>query len=64
MSQEPAGLSALHIDSLIPGEVIRDVNTKILLGTDNFKLRAGHMIDKDAGFKFPSDALRFQNLTT
>ena len=28
-----------------------------LLGTDNFMLRAGHMIDKDDGFKFPSDAL-------
>ena len=59
-TQEPAGLSALHIDLLIPREVIRDVNTKILLGTDNFKLRASHMmIDKDDGFKFPRDALRF-----
>ena len=49
-------LSTLHIDLLIPREVIRDVNTKILLGRDIFKLRAGHMIDKDDGFKFPSDA--------
>ena len=54
-----AGLSALFIDLLMPLEVIRDVNTKILLSTDNFKLRAGQMIDKDDGFKFPSDALRF-----
>ena len=30
-----------------------------LLGTDNFMLRAGHIIDKDDGFKFPSDALSF-----
>ena len=59
ISQEPAGLSALFINLLIPREVIRDVNTKILLSTDNFKLRAGQMIDKDDGFKFPSDALRF-----
>ena len=59
ISQEPAGLSALHIDLLIPREVIGAVNTKILLGTENFKLRAGHMIDKDDGFKFPRDALRF-----
>ena len=58
-SQETAGLSALLIDLLIPREVIRDVNTKILLGRDNFKLRAGHMIDKDDGFKCPSDALGF-----
>ena len=56
MSQEPAGLSALHIDLLMPREVFRDVNTKILLGRDTFKLRAGHMIDKNDGFKFPSDA--------
>ena len=56
ISQEPAGFSALHIDLFIPREVIRDVNTEILLGRDNFKLRAGHMIDKDDGFKFPSDA--------
>ena len=56
ISQEPAGLSTLHIDLLIPREVIRDVNTEILLGRDNFTLRAGHMIDKDDGFKFPSDA--------
>ena len=49
----------MHIDLLIPREVIRDVNTNILLGTDNFKWRAGHMIDKDDRFKFPSDALRF-----
>ena len=34
-------------------------DNKILLGTDNFKLRAGHMIDKDGGFKSPSDGLRF-----
>ena len=61
--QEPAGLSALFIDLLIPREVIRDVNTKILLSTDNFKLRAGQMIDKDDGFKFPSDALRFAGPT-
>ena len=47
----------MHIDLLIPREVIRDVNKKILLG--KFKWRAGHMIDKDDGFKFPSDALRF-----
>ena len=59
ISQEPAGHSALHIDLLIPREVICDVNTKILLGTDNFKLRARHMIDKDDEFKFPSDALSF-----
>ena len=52
-------LIALHIDLLIPQEVISDVNTKILLGRVNFKLRAGHMIDKDDGFKFPSYALRF-----
>ena len=63
ISQEPAGLSALFIDLLIPREVIRDVNTKILLSTDNFKLRAGQMIDKDDGFKFPSDALRFAGPT-
>ena len=44
---------------LIPREVIRDVNTEILLGRDKFKLRAGHMIDKDDGFKFPSDAALF-----
>ena len=50
ISQEPLGLSALHIDLLIPPEVITDINTKILLGRDNFKLRAGHMIDKDDGF--------------
>ena len=56
ISQEPAGFSALHIDLFIPREVIRDVNTEILLGRDNFKLRAGHMIDKDDGFKFPSNA--------
>ena len=56
ISQEPADLSTLHIDLLIPREVIRDVNTEILLGRDNFTLRAGHMIDKDDGFKFPSDA--------
>ena len=60
----PRGLLALahctlHIALLIPREVIRYVNTKILLGRDNFKLRAGHMIDKDDGFKFPSDALCF-----
>ena len=30
-----------------------------LLGTDNFMLTAGHIIDKDDGFKFPSDALSF-----
>ena len=48
-----------HIDLLIPREIISDVNTRILLGRVNFKLRAGHMIDKDDGFKFPSDALRF-----
>ena len=59
ISQEPAGLSALFIDLLIPREVIRDVNNKILLGTDNFKLTAGHMIDKDDGFKSPYDGLRF-----
>jgi len=59
ISQEPAGLSELFIDLLIPREVIRDVNTKILLSTDDFKLRSGQMIDKDDGFKFPSDALRF-----
>ena len=59
ISQEPAGVSALHIDLLIPREVIRDVNNKILLGTDNFKLTAGHMIDKDDGFKSPYDGLRF-----
>ena len=35
------------------------MNTKILLGTDNFKLRACRMIAKDDGFKFPRDALRF-----
>ena len=58
ISQEPAGLSAFHTELLIPREVIRDVNTKILLGTD-FKLRASHMIDNDDGFKFPNDALRF-----
>ena len=58
ISQEPAGFSALRIDLLIPREVIRVVNTTILLGTDNFKLRAGHAIDKDDGFKFPRDALR------
>ena len=52
-------LSALHIDLLIPREVISNVNTKILLGRVNFKLRVGHMIDKDDGFKFPSYALRF-----
>ena len=52
-------LIALHIDLLIPQEVISDVNTKILLGRVNFKLRVGHMIDKDDGFKFPSYALRF-----
>ena len=52
ISQEPTGLSALHIDLLIPREVITDINTKILLGRDNFKLRVGHghMIDKDDGF--------------
>ena len=50
ISQEPAGLSALHIDFLIPCEVIRDVSTKILLGRDNFKLTASHMIDKDDVF--------------
>ena len=55
----PMSLLALLIDLLISREVICDVNTKILLGKDNFKLRAGHMIDKDDGFKFPSDALRF-----
>ena len=49
----------LHIDLLIPREIISDVNTRILLGRVNFKLRAGHMIDKDDGFKFPSYALRF-----
>ena len=48
-----------HIDLLIPREIISDVNTRILLGRVNFKLRAGHMIDKDDGFKFPSYALRF-----
>ena len=51
--------SALLIDLLIPSEVIRDVNTKILLGRDSFKVRAVHNIDKDDGFKFPSDTLRF-----
>ena len=40
-SQEPAGLSAMHIDLLIPRKAIRDVN--------NFKLTASHMIDKDDG---------------
>ena len=50
MSQEAAGLRALHIDLLIPREVIREINTKILLGRDNFTLRAGHMIDKDDDF--------------
>ena len=44
---------------LIPSEVIRDVNTKILLGRDSFNLRAGHMIEKDDGLKFPSDTLCF-----
>ena len=49
----------LLIYLFIPSEVIRDVNTKILLGRDNFKLTVVHMIDKDDGFKFPSDTLRF-----
>ena len=51
--------SALLVYLFIPSEVIRDVNTKILLGRDNFKLTAVHMIDKDDGFKFASDTLRF-----
>ena len=59
ISQEHAGHSALFIDLLVPREVIRDVNNKILLGRENYKLRAVHMIDKDDGFKFPSDTLRF-----
>jgi len=29
-----------------------NINTKILLGTDNFKLRASHMVDEDDRFKF------------
>ena len=56
VSQDPSGLSALLIDLLIPSQVVRDVNTKIFLGRD---YRAGHMIDKANGFKFPCDALRF-----
>ena len=55
VSQDPSGLSALLIDLLITREVICDVNTKIFLGRDN---RAGHMIDKADGFKFPFDPLR------
>ena len=51
--------SALLTDLLIPSKVIRDVNNKILLGRDSFKLRAVHNIDKDVGFKFPNDTLRF-----
>ena len=51
----PRSLLALAhctLTCLIPREVITDINTKILLGRDNFKLRAGHghMIDKDDGF--------------
>ena len=53
---DPSGLSALLIDLLIPREVIRDVNTKIFLGSD---YRAGHMIEKADRFKFPCDAVRF-----
>ena len=56
VSHDPSGLNALLIDLLIPREVIRDVNTKIFPGSD---YRAGHMIDKADGFKFPCDALRF-----
>ena len=41
VSQDPSGLNALLIDLLIPREVIRDVNTKIFLGSD---YRAGHMM--------------------
>ena len=51
--------SALLTGLFIPSKVIRDVNNKILLGRDSFKLRAFHNIDKDDGFKFPSDTLRF-----
>ena len=40
------------IDLLIPREGIGDVNTKILLGRDYFKLRACHMIDKADGLSF------------
>ena len=44
IAQEPAGLIALLIDLHARHEVLRDVNTKILFGRDNFKLRAGYMI--------------------
>ena len=38
ISQEHAGLGALHIDLIVPWGVISDVDTKILLGKVNFKL--------------------------
>ena len=45
-------------DFFVPLVVIRDVNTEILLGRDNFKLSRPKMIVKDDRFNFASDALR------
>lgn len=59
IAEEPAGLIALLIDLHARHEVLREVNTKILFGRDNFKLGAGFMIVIDDRLTFPGDALGF-----